>query len=114
MAGGEKLHTPEEIRGYAELLQRNAEHFAPIKEYATEQGGDVEGFQCVLLAPLIPIVMAVSAFYNEVVEVGEEKLTKVADATNGAADRYEKAETANREILVEIERLVGALSEGKK
>lgn len=103
MAGGDKKHTPREIRGYAELLDRNAGHFKPIKEYAKEKGADTEGFQCGLLAALIPIVLAVGEFYEEVVEIGEEKLKKVADSTEAAAEKYEKKEEEHRKVLERIE-----------
>lgn len=113
MAGGDKKHTPGEIKGYAQLLDRNAKHFDPIKEYAKEKGADTEGFQCGLLAALIPIVMAVGEFYEEVVEIGEEKLQKVAETTEAAAEKYEKKEKENSTILERIQAELDRATEGK-
>lgn len=113
MAGGEKVHTPGEIRGYAGLLERNAQHFTPIKEYAKEKGAETEGFECGLLAPLIPIVLAVGEFYEAVVEIGEEKLKKVAECTEGAAEHYERKEKEHSGILERIEGELARVSEGR-
>lgn len=82
---------PEELRGYSELLDRNAQHFLMIKEHATSKGGDTSGFTG-LLTLLHPVVTGVATLFGETLDFGNQMMTKEAEALRKAADHYEKVD----------------------
>ncbi|GAA3460703.1 hypothetical protein ACFFSW_34225 [Saccharothrix longispora] len=82
---------PEELRGYGELLTRNAQHFATIKEHAIAKGGDTSGFTG-LLSLLQPIVTGVASLYGETLDFANRMMVKEAEGLAGAADMYERGE----------------------
>ncbi|MFD1145815.1 hypothetical protein [Saccharothrix hoggarensis] len=89
---------PPELRGYSELLTRNAQHFLTIKEHAISKGGDTSGFTG-LLSLLQPIVTGVASLYGETLDFANEMMTKEADGLNKAADMYEKSEEMAMSLL---------------
>ncbi|MFE9744434.1 hypothetical protein ACFYOT_05990 [Saccharothrix saharensis] len=82
---------PPELRGYGELLTRNAQHFMTIKDHAISKGGDTSGFTG-LLSLLQPIVTGVASLYGETLDFANQMMVKEAEALNKAADMYEKNE----------------------
>ncbi|GLZ33223.1 hypothetical protein Lesp02_54110 [Lentzea sp. NBRC 105346] len=79
---------PEELRGYGELLDRNAQHFLTIKEHAVSKGGDTSGFTG-LLTLLHPVVTGVANLFGETLDFGNKMMLKEADALRKAAEHYE-------------------------
>ncbi|ONI82285.1 hypothetical protein ALI22I_39880 [Saccharothrix sp. ALI-22-I] len=82
---------PPELRGYGELLTRNAQHFMTIKDHAVTKGGDTSGFTG-LLSLLQPIVTGVANLYGETLDFANQMMVKEAEGLNKAADMYEKGE----------------------
>ncbi|HEY8373211.1 MAG TPA: type VII secretion target [Pseudonocardiaceae bacterium] len=86
---------PDELRGYAGLLQRNAEHFTAIKGYATSEGADTSGFTGVL-ALLQPAVTGVAHLFGMTLDLAHRKLGEVANALQETASAYEQADQAGK------------------
>ncbi|GAA0523352.1 hypothetical protein GCM10011581_39260 [Saccharopolyspora subtropica] len=104
---GEKFRVkPEELRGYAEMLERNAQHFLAIRQHAETRGSDTSGFTG-LLALLQPVVIAVGRLFGETLEFGNERLKGVAEALKESADVYEKGDQTNSERIKEVESIMG-------
>lgn len=82
---------PDELRGYSQLLSRQAEHFLAIREHAVLKGGDTAGFTG-LLSLLDPVVTGVARLYGETLEVASQKMTQDAEALHKSANAYEKAD----------------------
>ncbi|PSL55161.1 hypothetical protein B0I31_105118 [Saccharothrix carnea] len=89
---------PPELRGYGELLARNAQHFMTIKEHAISKGGDTSGFTG-LLSLLQPIVTGVASLYGETLDFANQMMVKEAESLNKAADMYEKNEEMVMSVL---------------
>lgn len=90
MAGGHEVVTTE-LRGMAELCQRQADHFTTIEGHARDKGGDTSGFTG-LLELLVPIVDGVVGLYAETLQFANGKMGEVVEKLNTAADQYEKQE----------------------
>ncbi|MGM1058806.1 hypothetical protein [Saccharothrix sp. Mg75] len=82
---------PAELRGYGELLTRNAQHFLAIKEHAIAKGGDTSGFTG-LLSLLQPVVTGVAALYGETLDLANQRMVKEAEGLTAAADVYQRGE----------------------
>lgn len=82
---------PEELRGYAGLLDRNAGHFRTIEDHARNKGGDTSGFTG-LLSLLVPVVDGVVGLYGETLQFADEKLGNVKASLETAAAAYETAD----------------------
>ncbi|MDA3643161.1 ESX-1 secretion-associated protein [Saccharopolyspora indica] len=93
---------PDELRGYAEMLDRNAQHFLDIREFAAAKGADTSGFTGVLTL-LQPVVTAVGRLYGETLEFANKRLTGVSDALNESVDLYEEDDRANSERIKQVE-----------
>ncbi|MEJ2854807.1 MULTISPECIES: hypothetical protein [unclassified Saccharothrix] len=99
---GEGFHVePAELRGYSELLTRNAQHFMTIKEHAVTKGGDTSGFTG-LLSLLQPIVTGVANLYGETLDFANQMMTKEAEGLAKAADMYQKGEEMAMSILDQV------------
>lgn len=96
---------PPELRGYAGLLTRNAQHFATIKEHAISKGGDTSGFTG-LLSLLQPIVTGVASLYGETLDFANQMMVKEAESLTKAADMYEKNEEM---VMGLVDRLLSQL-----
>ncbi|MCP2164912.1 hypothetical protein [Goodfellowiella coeruleoviolacea] len=95
----ERFHVvPAELRGYGELLDRNAQHFLTIKDHAISKGGDTAGFTG-LLSLLVPVVTGVAELYGETLDFANSKMVKEAQALNKTADTYEKVDALGRQGL---------------
>ncbi|WP_199440458.1 hypothetical protein [Umezawaea beigongshangensis] len=91
---GEKFHVvPDELRGYAGLLERNAQHFTAIRGHAVSRGGDTAGFTG-LLTLLHPVVTGVAELYAETLDFANQQMVKDAAALTTAADRYAQMDAA--------------------
>ena len=96
---GEGFHVePAELRGYSELLTRNAQHFLTIKDHAVTKGGDTSGFTG-LLSLLQPIVTGVANLYGETLDFANQMMTKEAEGLTKAADMYQKGEEMALSVL---------------
>ncbi|WP_424190066.1 type VII secretion target [Actinokineospora sp. G85] len=91
---GEVRVVPEELRGYAGLLERNATHFSAIEGHARAKGGDTSGFTG-LLALLVPVVDGAVGLYAETLKFGHDKMAGLHQSLVDAADAYERADTAS-------------------
>lgn len=88
----EQFHVePDELRGFSELLDRNAAHFLTIKNHAISKGGDTSGFTG-LLTLLHPVVTGVANLYGETLDFANKTMLKDADALRKTAESYEKAD----------------------
>ncbi|MCP2260887.1 Protein of unknown function (DUF2580) [Streptoalloteichus tenebrarius] len=96
---------PDELRGYSELLKRNAEHFLAIRDYGEQKGGDTSGFTGVL-SLLQPAVTGVAELFGRTLEFANERLTKVAVSLEGAAGGYERADRSGQERADQIHTLL--------
>ncbi|MBB5806585.1 sugar diacid utilization regulator [Saccharothrix ecbatanensis] len=96
---------PPELRGYGELLARNAQHFMTIKEHAVTKGGDTSGFTG-LLSLLQPIVTGVASLYGETLDFANQMMVKEAESLNQAADMYEKGE---QQVMTLIDKVLAEL-----
>lgn len=96
---------PPELRGYSELLTRNAQHFMTIKEHAVTKGGDTSGFTG-LLSLLQPIVTGVASLYGETLDFANQMMVKEAESLSQAADMYEKGE---EQVMNLIDRVLAQL-----
>ncbi|GAA4888051.1 type VII secretion target [Saccharopolyspora cebuensis] len=97
---------PEELRGYAGLLERNAQHFLAIREHAETEGSDTSGFTGVL-AMLRPVVTGVGKLFGETLEFGNERLTGVAEALKESAGVYEQDDLANSKRIEQVQSIMG-------
>ncbi|RKT82099.1 Excreted virulence factor EspC, type VII ESX diderm [Saccharopolyspora antimicrobica] len=97
---------PEHLRGYAGMLERNAQHFLAIRQHAETKGSDTSGFTGVL-ALLQPVVIAVGKLYGETLEFANERLTGVSNAVKESAEVYEKDDQANSERIKQVESIMG-------
>ncbi len=96
---GEGFHVePAELRGYSELLTRNAQHFLTIKDHAVTKGGDTSGFTG-LLSLLQPIVTGVANLYGETLDFANQMMTKEAEGLTKAAEMYQKGEEMAMSVL---------------
>ncbi|MGQ0839257.1 hypothetical protein [Actinokineospora sp.] len=100
---------PEQLRGYAGLLDRNAGHFTTIEAHARDKGGDTSGFTG-LLSLLVPVVDGVVGLYADTLRFANEKLVGVKDSLVDAAAGYEQADQANsnRMTIVDGQRSTAA------
>lgn len=98
---------PPELRGYGELLTRNAQHFLTIKEHAVTKGGDTSGFTG-LLSLLQPIVTGVASLYGETLDFANRMMVKEAESLNKAADLYELGEEL---VMSRLDRVLAQLSD---
>lgn len=104
MAGGQIVDAAE-LRGYGELLQRQAEHFKIIESHAKSEGGDTSGFTG-LLELLVPVVDGVVSLYSETLQFANEKMTEVRENLDKAAEDYDKRD---EESASEMDKLTGAV-----
>lgn len=104
MSGGHHVETAE-LRGYADLLARQAQHFTTIAGHATDKGGDVSGYTG-LLALLAPVVTGVVNLYTGTLDFANGKMTEVHDNLVAAADQYDAREDASRSDLENLGRVV--------
>jgi hypothetical protein len=89
---GERFHVaPAELRGYSELLGRNAQHFLTIKEHAVTKGGDTAGFTG-LLSLLHPVVTGVANLYGETLDFANKMMVREQEALVKAAEMYENVD----------------------
>ncbi|MET9226711.1 hypothetical protein [Lentzea sp. NPDC003310] len=93
---------PDELRGYSELLDRNARHFLTIKDHAISKGGDTSGFTG-LLTLLHPVVTGVASLYGETLDFANKMMTKDAEALRQTADSYEKVDLHGIQLLQRAE-----------
>lgn len=82
---------PDELRGYSELLGRNAEHLMGVRHHAIFKGGDTAGFTGVL-SLLDPVVSGVAGWYGDALELASQMMAKDAEALAKSANAYEKAD----------------------
>ena len=95
----EQFHVvPEELRGYSELLDRNAQHFLTIKDHAISKGGDTSGFTG-LLTLLHPVVTGVANLYGETLDFANKMMLKDSEALRKTAEHYEKADTIGLKLF---------------
>lgn len=95
----EQFHVvPEELRGYSELLDRNAQHFLTIKEHAISKGGDTSGFTG-LLTLLHPVVTGVASLYGETLDFANKMMLKDSEALKKTAETYEKADNIGLKLF---------------
>jgi hypothetical protein len=92
---------PPELRGYAELLTRNAQHFMTIKDHAVTKGGDTSGFTG-LLSLLQPIVTGVANLYGETLDFANQMMVKEAEGLNKAADMYQQSEEQAMSLIDKV------------
>ncbi|MDQ3403362.1 MAG: hypothetical protein M3548_08200 [Actinomycetota bacterium] len=109
---GEKFSVePEQLRGYAGLLDRNAGHFATIEAHARGKGADTSGFTG-LLSLLAPVVDGVAGLYGETLQFANQKLVKVKDSVEAAATAYELAEEAAKKRAASVDSQRGNAASG--
>ncbi|SDP87428.1 hypothetical protein SAMN04487905_111102 [Actinopolyspora xinjiangensis] len=92
---------PSRLRGYGDLLRRNAESFKEIENYANETASDTSGFTGVM-ATLVPVVRGATALYSETLRLAHARLLRVREELDNTAADYEERER-------EIGRLLGAV-----
>jgi hypothetical protein len=80
---------PQELRGYSQMLERAADHFARIEQHARDKGGDTSGFTG-LLALLVPVVNGVVGLYAETLQFANRKMTEVRDGLEKTVTSYEQ------------------------
>ena len=93
---------PGQLRGYGELLERNAGHFKEIADYTTRVASDTSGFTG-LLAVLVPAVEGVTKLYDEGLQHAHQALAKVRAELGHTAQHYEDAEQKISQALQQIE-----------
>lgn len=93
---------PAQLRGFGELLERNAGHFDRIGRYAGEVATDTSGFTG-LLEVLVPAVEGVSDLYDAGLRHANKALLRVRAELGHTAEHYEKAEEKISEALRQIE-----------
>lgn len=93
---------PDELRGYGGLLERNADYFKKIDQYAEETASDTSGFTG-LMAVLIPVVEGVTALYGETLDFAHSALMRVKDELENTAVEYEERDQKISEVLRRIE-----------
>jgi hypothetical protein len=104
---GEKFRVePEHLKGYAGMLDRNAQHLLKIRDHAETKGSDTDGFDGLLMV-LRPVVVMVGKLFGETLEFGNERLKGVAEALKESADVYEKDDLANSERIKQVESIMG-------
>jgi hypothetical protein len=97
----EQFHVvPNELRGYSELLDRNAQHFLTIKDHATSKGGDTSGFTG-LLTLLHPVVTGVASLYGETLDFANKMMLKDSGALQKTADTYEKVDLHGVQLMTQ-------------
>ena len=95
----EQFHVvPNELRGYSELLDRNAGHFLTIKDHAISKGGDTSGFTG-LLTLLHPVVTGVANLYGETLDFANKMMLKDSGALQKTADSYEKVDLHGVQLM---------------
>ena len=95
----EQFHVvPDELRGYSELLDRNAQHFLTIKDHAISKGGDTAGFTG-LLTLLHPVVTGVANLFGETLDFANKMMLKDSDALKKTAETYEKADNIGLKLM---------------
>ncbi|UVS82179.1 type VII secretion target [Actinokineospora sp. UTMC 2448] len=99
---------PDELRGYSELMTRNAQHFLTIKQHAVAKGGDTAGFTG-LLTLLHPVVTGIANLYGETLDFANRVMTKDADSLVQAAEAYHRTDTSSGERLNLIEQGLNTL-----
>ncbi len=105
----EQFHVvPEELRGYSELLDRNAQHFLTIKDHAISKGGDTSGFTG-LLSLLHPVVTGVASLFGETLDFANKMMLKDSEALRKTADHYEKVDNIGLKLFEGVQnKLSGA------
>lgn len=93
--------TTSQLQGYGELLQRNAEYFGKVEEYANQTASDTSGFTGVMAA-LIPAVEGVTALYSETLQLAKSRLTQVREELDKTAEDYEERERKIKQMLDRI------------
>lgn len=93
--------TPEEIKGFGGLLERNANHFKTIEKYAHETASDTSGFTG-LLAALIPAAEGVTSLYCESLKFAHTALMKVKDEIGHVAREYDERE---QRLIAELRKI---------
>lgn len=88
MDGGGFHVEPDELRGYAAMLERAAGQFTAIGQHAQDKGGDTSGFTG-LLAMLVPVVNGIVGLYVDALRSASRKLGDVKDALDKTAAGYE-------------------------
>ncbi|GAA1268656.1 hypothetical protein [Saccharothrix xinjiangensis] len=101
---------PAQLRGYAELLTRNARHFQVIKEHAVAKGGDTSGFTG-LLSLLQPVVTGVANLYGETLDFADRTMTREAEGLTKAADTYQRGEELVMSRLDQVLAQLAAVAE---
>ncbi|GAA2818629.1 hypothetical protein [Saccharopolyspora taberi] len=101
MAGNLKA-IPEELKGFEGLLERNANYFKKIDEWAESTASNTSGFTGLMMA-LIPAVEAVTALYGETLDFAHSALMKVKDELGNVSAEYEEREKKTIEMLKKIE-----------
>lgn len=107
MSGGQTVD-PAELRGYSELLRRQAEHFKTIEGHAKSEGGDTSGYTG-LLELLVPVVDGVVSLYSETLQFANEKMTELRENLDKAAEDYEKRDQEASSEMHRVERDVDAV-----
>lgn len=100
-----------ELRGYAGLLDRQAQHFTTIEGHARSEGGDTSGFTG-LLELLVPVVDGVVGLYGETLQFANEKMTELREGLEKAADDYDKRDEAAAEDAKKLTRDVDSVGGG--
>lgn len=98
---------PAELRGYSELLSRNAQHFLTIKEHAVTKGGDTSGFTG-LLSLLQPVVTGIASLYGETLDFANRMMVREAEGLTKAADMYDRGEEM---AMSTVDRVLAQLAE---
>ncbi|EQD84556.1 hypothetical protein A8924_7284 [Saccharopolyspora erythraea NRRL 2338] len=101
MAGSLKA-VPEELRGFAGLLERNANHFTEIDAWAESTASNTSGFTG-LMTVLVPVVEGVTALYGETLDFARSALMKVKEELGNTSAEYEQREQRMVEMLRAIE-----------
>ncbi len=106
----EQFHVvPDELRGYSELLDRNAQHFLTIKDHAISKGGDTSGFTG-LLTLLHPVVTGVASLYGETLDFANKMMVKDSEALKKTADSYDKADTIGLKLFDGVQNKLSGVS----
>lgn len=93
---------PDEMRGFCELLERNANYFKSLDQYAGQTASHTGGFTGVMML-LIPVVEGITALFGETLDFAHGALLRVKDELEKTAEEYEQREDQIIEILRRIE-----------
>ncbi|GAB3294073.1 hypothetical protein [Parasphingorhabdus pacifica] len=93
---------PEEMRGYGGLLERNANYFKDIDQYAEQTASDTSGFTGLMMV-LIPVVEGVTALYGETLDFARDALMGVKEELEKTAEEYEERDQRIRDSIRKVE-----------